>query len=75
MAGSLPKKSVGENQPEVLTLDIAGQDRCTYWVLLYIPNIIGEYIFGDAFIVLRGSMSCTEVYYIMIPRGLLSEIR
>lgn len=62
MAGSLPKESVGENQPELFTLDIAGQNRCTYWVLLYIPNLIGEYIFGDA--LLSGhSMSYGEVYY------------
>lgn len=62
MAGSLPKESVGENQPEVLTLDIAGQNRRTYWVLLYIPNLIGEYIFCDA--LLSGwSMSYAEVQY------------
>lgn len=62
MAGSLPKESVGENQPEVFTHDMAGQNQCTYWVLLYVPNLIGEYIFGDA--LFSGcNMFYAEVYY------------
>ncbi|KAK4300967.1 hypothetical protein Pmani_026872 [Petrolisthes manimaculis] len=41
MAGSLPKESVGENQPQVFTPGSAGQNRHTYRVLLYVPNLIG----------------------------------